>query len=226
MASWWVTGALDQPHGPVILGSWVLWVIGSICLHELGHGIAAIRVGDNTPLYTGHMTFNPLVHMGATSLICFALFGFTWGLMPVDPSRFRGRYAEAIVAGAGPMVNVILAILCVFGAATWIVYGSGAPSHIYTNVRIFLTIGAMINVMGVLFNLIPVPPLDGARILGNFVPSYERLFMGEKAGAIGLVALIAIFFFGGRLWGVAGDASRSSIMALVKLLGGQPTPLI
>lgn len=215
--NWWVTDAWNQ--SPVFLASWVLWVIVSICLHELGHGIAAIRVGDDTPVRTGHMTFNPMVHMGQTALICFAIFGFTWGLMPVDPSRFRGRYAEAFVAAAGPFVNVILAIVCIVGAALWMRFGGSAPSHIDQNIRYFLWVGAMINVMGVIFNLIPVPPLDGSRILANFVPSYERMFYHSRHGStIGLIAFVALFMFGGRLWDVATGISGSAIRALVSVL--------
>jgi len=65
--NWWVIQVLDS-FGPAFLASWIVWVIGSITLHELAHGWAAIWQGDRTPVLTGHMTWNPLVHMGkATS---------------------------------------------------------------------------------------------------------------------------------------------------------------
>jgi hypothetical protein len=72
---------------PMLAVAWAVWVIASVCLHELSHGVAAIKLGDNTPIYTGHMTWNPLVHMGRMSLIMFALVGLAWGMMPVTPSR-------------------------------------------------------------------------------------------------------------------------------------------
>ena len=106
MATWWVIEAWEQ--SPVLLGSWVFWVFFSITLHELGHGWAAMRVGDQTPRLTGHMTWNPIVHMGPVSLVLFALLGLCWGAMPVDPSRFRGKHADAKVAFAGPMMNFSL----------------------------------------------------------------------------------------------------------------------
>src|SRR5687768_7769180 len=81
--SWWVTEALAA-GGPVYVYSWVVIVVGSIVLHELGHGWMAIRLGDRTPLETGHMTWNPVVHMGMYSLVVFALIGIAWGMMPVD----------------------------------------------------------------------------------------------------------------------------------------------
>ena len=82
-----------------VLG-WVFWVIFSICLHELAHGWAAIWQGDRTPRETGHMTMNPMVHMGGASLIVFALVGIAWGLMPTDPSRYRWGRRGRIQAAA------------------------------------------------------------------------------------------------------------------------------
>ena len=114
---WWVADVLHGA-GPFMLLSWIFWVIFSITLHELGHGWAAIRVGDDTPVRTGHMSMNPLVHMGATSLIVFAVVGIAWGAMPVNPSRFRGKHADALVAAAGPAINVGLFVICIVGATT------------------------------------------------------------------------------------------------------------
>ena len=90
MTGWWMSD-MWQNGQSVELVSWVWWVIFSICLHELGHGVAAIWEGDDTPIRTGHMTWNPLVHMGGMSLLIFALVGFAWGLMPVNPGNFRHR---------------------------------------------------------------------------------------------------------------------------------------
>ena len=72
---WWVSDYYQ--HDPMLLVSWIFWVVASIALHELAHGYVAIRCGDDTPYHSGHMTWNPLVHMGQTALIMFALFGFT-----------------------------------------------------------------------------------------------------------------------------------------------------
>ena len=111
MSGWWIADLWNQ--GQVVqLASWIFWVIVSICLHELGHGWAAIWEGDDTPRQTGHMTINPMVHMGGYSIIAFLLLGFAWGLMPVNPGNFRHRrWGDAIVAVAGPAVNLILAVI-------------------------------------------------------------------------------------------------------------------
>lgn len=77
MQGWWVATIWET--SPFLLLGWIVWVIGSITLHELAHGWAAIRCGDRTPIETGHMTANPIVHMGPMSLIVFGLFGIAWG---------------------------------------------------------------------------------------------------------------------------------------------------
>ena len=222
MREWWVAYYWDLNH--VLLGSWVVWVIGSIVLHELGHGWAAIRRGDRTPIETGHITWNPLVHMGAISLVCFALFGFTWGAMPVNPSRMRGRHAEAFVAAAGPAVNVALAAVCILGDSLWLRFGAalGAPLHVLENVHTFLWTGAMINVMGVLFNLLPVPPLDGSRILADFFPPFDRAIHSEKGALAGLIAAALLFSYGGKhVWQATSRVADVSIHFLTNVFGGQ-----
>lgn len=226
MNHWWVSEAYQ--HSPVLLGSWVIWVICSIVLHELGHGFAAIRVGDRTPIETGHMTLNPIVHMGYMSLLMFALFGFTWGAMPVNPSRFRGRYADSFVSAAGPMVNLVLAAACILGDALWLTFGRGGgggpglglSKHVAMNIHTFLWTGAMINVMGFLFNLVPIPPLDGSKILANFVPAYDRLMSSERGAMMGLIGFALLFTVGGsKVWSATAYVANSSVRALTDLFG-------
>ena len=77
---------------PFTYVSWVVTVVVSVVLHELGHGVAALRQGDDTPRTSGHMTLNPLVHMGGLSLFLLFVIGIAWGMMPVNPSRFRSRH--------------------------------------------------------------------------------------------------------------------------------------
>ena len=99
MDQWWVHAAYYQ-GGWSYVAAWVFWVLFSISLHELAHGWAALWQGDQTPRELGHMTWNPWVHMGPWSLGMFALIGIAWGLMPVQPARFRwGRRGWVLVAG-------------------------------------------------------------------------------------------------------------------------------
>ncbi|MCC6676846.1 MAG: site-2 protease family protein [Phycisphaerales bacterium] len=221
---WWLA-SYWQSAGPVFVGSWIIWVVLSIILHELGHGIAALHSGDDTPRYTGHMTWNPLVHIPPMAWLMFLLFGFTWGLMPVNPSNFRGRYDDAKVAAAGPMVNLFLLIGCCLAGGLWLRFGGAAPSHIYLNIRTFLLVGAMINAMGVLFNLIPIPPLDGSRILGDFYPNYGRLFQGEQGAIAGLLLFMLLFTAGADyLWDWALLAAIHGTGWSAQTFGAVPTP--
>lgn len=115
-SGWWVHN-LIQAGATTLLISWVFWVIFSICLHELGHGVAAIWQGDDTPVRLNRMTMNPLVHMGGMSLLAFAIIGIAWGVMPTTPSKYRwGRRGNVPVAAAGPVVNLILALIALTAA--------------------------------------------------------------------------------------------------------------
>lgn len=218
---WWVADLWEQ--SPVLLVSWVVWVIGSIVLHELAHGWMAIRLGDDTPIVTGHMTWNPLVHMGQFSLVMFALVGFAWGQMPVNPSRMRGPFADAKVAFAGPMMNVSLAVVALvlytvvrgLGGGAWVA-GMSMPEPLYTNAALFCWVGIMLNVILALFNLVPIPPLDGWRIGCDISSAYNRLWQHENAPMIGMIAFMALFYFGAPSIedfgsSVAGDAARWSV---------------
>lgn len=216
---WWVADLMRDD--PVRLLSWVVWVIGSIVLHELAHGWAAIRQGDNTPIETGHMTWNPLVHMGGMSLIVFALVGIAWGLMPVNPSRFRDRYGDAYVAFAGPAMNLGLAVICIVLAALWGGYAQSVPNPLWANVIVFLQTGAFLNLVLAFFNLLPVPPLDGSRILADFSYPYRELISQPQAPLIGLVIMVLLFSqFGGWIFTPAAVASRASISWLRDAMPG------
>lgn len=202
MSGWWLYDLWQRDF--VLAASWVFWVIFSICLHELGHGWAALRRGDSTPYLSGHMTWNPLVHMGPMSLVLFALTGMAWGAMPIDPTRLRGRYAESVVALAGPLVNASLWLVCLLLVCAWMLttvrYAPNlVPSHVAQNVETFLSIGAMLNIVLFLFNLLPVPPLDGSRILANVFPHFGRLLAIENAQVASLILLVLVFRYAGNV---------------------------
>jgi len=205
---WWITDLLNDPsiNGRVWVVSWTVWVIGSICLHELAHGWAAIKLGDDTPVITGHMNWNPMVHMGPFSLLMFAFIGIAWGAMPVNPSKLRGRYGDAVVSLAGPLMNMLLASIAMIALLIWVplchgqILSSTTISHpLSTNMTTFLHLGVMLNIVLMLLNLLPVPPLDGGRILMDVSPWYRQLMLSENGRWIGLGVLVLFFVFGGVL---------------------------
>ena len=211
--------------GLVGVVSWIVIVIGSVVLHELSHGMAAIKRGDRTPIETGHMTWNPVVHMGQMGLIMFVVFGIAFGAMPVNPSRFKGRHAEAFVAAAGPAMNLLLAAISIVLAAAVKVNINTIGDPLASNLYMFFHLGVVLNIALAMFNMLPVPPLDGSRILGDFVPSYERLWHGPNAQWLALGLFVLLFFFAGEIiFGSGAFVADRGISTVVGWLGGPPQP--
>ena len=205
-------------RSPVLLASWVFWVLVSVMLHELAHGWTALWQGDDTPRAAGHLNFNPLVHLGTTSLIFFAAVGFAWGQMPVSPWRFRmGRIGDVLVSAAGPAMNMLLAFLSLTALGVWAVKGpAGTPQH--ENVQLFLLTGGWLNLFLACFNLLPFPPLDGSKVFAGVLPPLRPVLEGAPAQQFGWIAIFACGMLGlfapleraCRLWSVEW-ASRVSL---------------
>ncbi len=165
---------LFDPASQLFFGCVVITVVISIVLHELAHGWAAIWQGDDTPRQMGHMTGDPMVHMGGFSLLMLVLVGMAFGLMPVNPRNFRSRYGDALVSAAGPAMNFLLALVALTAFAVWVKISGSAIEGPSKNGQFFLKIFGTTNIALGIFNLLPVPPLDGSTVLGNFVPAYRR----------------------------------------------------
>ena len=178
----------------------VVTIVISIVLHELAHGYAALRLGDPTPLDSGHMTGNPLVHMGPFSLVATFLIGIAWGQMPIDPSRLRGRWAEAIVAAAGPATNLVLGMAALTALGLWLRLASASESLVAENAHSFLTVFGTYNLMLCLFNLFPVPPLDGSHILANCYRPYALAIGDPSKQGIWLFAFFGVFILCGPVF--------------------------
>jgi len=215
MTGWWMHN-LYQNQGAAAVVSWVFWVIFSIVLHELAHGWTAIWQGDDTPRRLGHMTWNPLVHMGPMSLIMFAAIGIAWGLMPVDPSRFRWRrQGRVVVSAAGPAMNIALAIVTLLLLLPlWMRLGYGRIDEpLFSNISEFLFIGGFLNVVLAIFNLLPIPPLDGSSILAGLWMKWYVWMQNPQFVIVGLFIVLAIFFSG--IGGVFIDASAGIAHAIL-----------
>ena len=174
---------------PIYFLQYTVIIIISITLHELGHGVAAISQGDNTPKEAGHMTLDPVVHMGVPSLIILACVGMAWGEMPVRPHRFKdGSTGRIIVSAAGPMTNFTIAAASI-AFAHLLLSQFIAPYSVLN----FLYLAAVINVSLGIFNLLPIPPLDGFTVCSEFFPSLKPIAKHPSAPAIFFV----LFFLGG-----------------------------
>jgi Zn-dependent protease len=198
--------------------AYLFWCIASITLHELAHGWAALWQGDDTPRTYGRMTWNPVVHMGFFSLLCLALVGIAWGMMPTDPSKYRwGRQGRIVVSGAGPAMNIVLFLLC--WAVVGVVKGlgldpAGQDDSIWQRIVDFAVIGGLLNGMLALFNLLPLPPFDGASIVAGFSRTYYRWMHDPRVQNVGFfIVLVAMFS------GIAGLCAKASATAGVLFSG-------
>ncbi|MDJ0520999.1 MAG: site-2 protease family protein [Planctomycetota bacterium] len=202
---------------PEFYFSIVIAVVISVVLHELGHGVAAIWQGDDTPRVTGHMTWNPLVHMGGFSLFLLFFAGIAFGQMPVNPHRFRSRYGNALVAAAGPAVNLVLALIGLTIFALWIKLGGvagvdGRPSVLQE----FFFLFGMLNIVLCVFNMLPIPPLDGSTVLRDFSGPYRRLTSDPNNQPFFLGAFLLVFFFADWIF----DTARTVANAYIGLFFG------
>lgn len=167
-----LNGSLNFADVIVYILSSLFVVFGTMPVHEFAHALAADKLGDPTPRYNGRLTLNPLAHIDylGAMLILVAGFGFAKPV-PVNQSYFKHPKRDmAIVGLAGPLANVIVAtilmLLCNALIALGIVYNGTVIYYIY----LFLYYAAYINISLAAFNLIPIPPLDGSRILFAVLP--------------------------------------------------------
>ncbi len=167
-------------------------ILEAIALHEYAHALAADLQGDRLPRAMGRLTLNPLKHLDPLGTVLIFLVGFGWG----KPVEFRlqalssKRFGPAIVALAGPLMNLLLAVVGAFGLA--LALRIGAPHWL----GLFFEFFVGINVLLAVFNLIPLPPLDGSRLLTIFLPPHRQniIFFLDRYG---MLILLALVFFGG-----------------------------
>ena len=200
----------------------VLAVVVSVCVHELAHGLVAVRLGDDTPIEQDRITLNPLVHMGPISIIVLLISGIAWGAMPIDRSRLRGRYGEAQVAAAGPFSNILIAAVTLTALGLWQRY-RGTPSEALSpmaqNGELLLGVFGVMNVTLALFNLIPCPPLDGAHILANFSRSFARTLDAMMDSGMYFRMAFILFAVAG---GVIFPATQKVAIAYLEWVRGTP----
>ena len=178
----------------------LLIVVGSVILHELSHGIVAYLLGDRTAKEAGRLTLNPIKHIDPfmsilVPVVLYLLRAPVFGgakPVPINTRNLKwGAWGMALVAVAGPITNFFLALLSfLIGHFTGLLYGSGGEllEFVFTEF-LYINLGFMI------FNLIPVPPLDGSRVLYAIAPDGFRniLVQFEQYGVIIVYALILLF---------------------------------
>ena len=168
-------------------------VLLCLVLHETCHGIAAYCLGDPTAKREHRLSLNPLRHIDWVGLLAMVLTGVGWAKpVPVNPNYFKHpKRGMAITALAGPVSNLLLALVLLFGAKLLYVraLATGEFSQLWFS---FLLNTAMLSIGLGVFNLIPIPPLDGSKVLAALLPDrqYQWLMRYERFGMLVLMALV------------------------------------
>ncbi len=206
----------------------IIAMLLALSLHEMAHGLVAYWLGDPTAKYEGRLTLNPLAHLDPIGTLLFLTIGFGWGKpVPVNPRYFKKHKRDtALVSIAGPVSNLLLAFL--FGFILWILLTVAGAEAININpfLRFLVEIcsaSISLNIGLMAFNLLPIAPLDGSKILQAFIPlkyedQYEQ-FM-RNGPYILLVLLIAQRIVGFDILGTWIELIASPVFLLFGLLFG------
>ncbi len=211
---------------------WIFPLLLALVLHEVAHGWVANRLGDDTAARMGRLTLNPLAHIDPIGTLLMPgllimsgapiLFGYAKPV-PVVWHNLRNPVRDMVyVAAAGPAMNLVLAVVCVLAlrvmgeAAAYTPDIGGADIAVAQPLAIMLTFGVRLNVLLAVFNLIPVPPLDGGRVAVGLLPSgpAQALARVEPFGFM----IVFLLLMSGVLWNVLGPIINAVIGMLSWLL--------
>ncbi len=191
-------------------------LIFSVVIHEVSHGYAALALGDHTAEYEGRLTLNPLKHLDLMGSIIIPLLlivsraGIILGWakpVPFNPYNLRNqKWGEALVAAAGPLSNIVIAVI--FSFIIRLVQSAGFANQSFLFLTGYLV---FINIILALFNLIPIPPLDGSKILFSILP-YRMAAIRHTLERYGLI-LVFIFVF--VFWRFLAPAAATIFTLLV-----------
>jgi len=195
---YFLSGSLQSPiqnaaRQPVAFVAFVIAIILGITVHEFMHAYAAHQLGDDTGRLMGRMTLNPLAHFDLFGTLLLVVAGFGYGKpVPFNESRLRSSSSVALVALAGPAANFVIAALC----AIPLRFGAADPfGGAYTQI---LAIVVYYNCVLGIFNLVPIPPLDGSNVVYGLLPPRQQ-YSWRQFQQYGPILLLLLLFFGGRL---------------------------
>jgi Zn-dependent protease len=182
----------------------------SVIAHEVAHGWVALLFGDKTARFAGRLTLNPLKHIDPLGMLLIFIVGFGWAKpVPINPNNFKHRrFGLICVAFAGCCVNIIIATLAIF---LWQFFAFSRSNFFFELFKGILKVVAEINIILGALNLIPIPPLDGSKIIMGFFPedAQRKLARYEPFGLVILFILLSIHLL---------DPVIDSFYEMIKLL--------
>ena len=204
----------------LLFGLLIIALIISLTFHEFGHAFVAKAYGDDTAERAGRLTLNPAAHIDLFGLLLVIMVGFGYAKpVPTNPRNFRTPSADFWVAAAGPLMNLLLAIV------VWNLYlalAGGGQSFLATDqFFVFCLLLAQVNLLLMIFNLIPVAPLDGHYLLPYFLP--ERLrptvnSFNRRVGPYALLSLVVLSLMGVPIFSWLSTLSRA-LLPLISWAG-------
>lgn len=196
-------------------------VLLALICHELAHGYASGKLGDPTPRMSGRMSFNPAAHLDLVGTLLMIFTGFGWAKpVPINPSYYKNsKKGMALVALAGPLANLLLAAaaLVVYAIVYIVYYKTGIFGGYIEAIAYILFMFAQLNLCFMVFNFIPIPPLDGSRVLGVFLSNraYFKLQQYEQYSFILIIVLSALGVFD-RIIGTGVSTIYFAMMQLLE----------
>lgn len=203
-------------------------VLLAITFHEFAHGYAAYKLGDNTAKNEGRLSLNPLDHLDPIGTLMLLVAGFGWGKpVHVNPTQYTRKISmekgEAIVSFAGPLMNIVLAFILalVYGAIIKFASAEFLLSTVGNIIKLILASAISINVGLGVFNLIPLPPLDGSKIIMPFLPYNAKQWFRNNE-MIFYFAFVAIWVTGIASLIIAPPINwiTTGIMTITKMIFG------